>query len=182
VIHEAGADYVLTLKPNQPSLLTAAEAAFAKARRPERFTSEEQGHGRRETRTAAVLPAAPALRAHLPHLVAFGQVTAVRQIGEQVEESVRYLALSRRLSARGLAAAVREHWGIENHLHGTLDVVFDEDRARTRKNDGPENWAILRRLARNILELCPEPIPLRKKMKRASWSKDFCFSLFTHMR
>ncbi|MGO4123377.1 ISAs1 family transposase, partial [Inquilinus sp. YAF38] len=77
---------------------------------------------------------------------------------------------------------VRTHWTIENQLHWTLDVVFDEDDARTRKNNGPENLAIIRRLAHNILRAHPLDKPLASKMRRAKWSKEFFFELFTYMR
>jgi predicted transposase YbfD/YdcC len=183
VIRAAGADYVLMIKGNQPELLAGAQAAFARAKNPLLWTSEEEaGHGRRESRAAAVVRAPPGLRERLPGLVALGRVTGVREQGGRESREERYVALSRLMSAGELARSVRLHWSIENGLHWTLDVVFDEDRARTRKNYGPENWAVLRRLARNILEVCPEPVSIRRKMKRASWSKEFCFGLFAHMR
>ena len=67
-------------------------------------------------------------------------------------------------------------------MHWILDVVFDEDAARTRKDYGPENFAVIRRLAQNILRMHPSKTSISSKMRRAMWSKDFFFELFTHMR
>lgn len=184
VIREAGADYVLGLKENRPRLRAAAEAAFARAsgtRWP--YDVSEEGHGRRERRRASVAPAAPAAKALLPGLAAFGRIESTRQVGTaEATVRTRSFVLSRRYSAERFAELVRSHWGIENHLHWTLDLVFFEDDARSRKNHAPENLSILRRLARNILEAHPSDLPIRKKMKQASWSKDYLFNLFTHVR
>lgn len=180
-IRAAGTHYVLGLKENQPTLFRAAEAAFAAAPAAPHVTSG-RGHGRGERRCAAVAKAGPAAAA-LPGLAAFGRSESTR-IGPDGRETItrRYFALSRRLSPVKFAELVRDHWGIENHLHWTLDVVFDEDDARTRKNYAPENLAVLRRLARNILEAHPADLPIRRKMKQASWSKQFLFELFAHMQ
>ena len=86
------------------------------------------------------------------------------------------------MSPAKLAQVVRAHWSIENQLHWTLDVVFDEDDARTRKDNGPQNLAVIRRLAQNILRAHPLDKPLASKMRRANWSKEFFFELFAHMR
>jgi hypothetical protein len=65
------------------------------------------------------------------------------------------------------ADAVRAHWGIENGLHWVLDTVFDEDRARNRKDHGPENLAILRKLALNVLRTARPATSIRRKRKRS---------------
>lgn len=182
VIQGAGADYVLGLKTNRPRLHRAAEAAFARTPTAPAALSEEDGHGRRERRTAVVVPAGPQAAALLPGLAAFGRIASLRRADGQEEARTRYFALSRRLAPERLAALVRGHWGIENHLHWTLDVIFHEDDARACKNHAPENLALLRRLARNILEAHTEDLPIRKKMKRASWSRDYLFNLFAHVQ
>jgi predicted transposase YbfD/YdcC len=95
---------------------------------------------------------------------------------------ILYAALSKPIAPAKLAQVVRDHWTIENQLHWTLDMVFDEDDARTRKDYGPENLAVIRRLAHNILNAHPPKKPLISKMRRANRSKEFFFKLFTHMR
>jgi predicted transposase YbfD/YdcC len=77
---------------------------------------------------------------------------------------------------------VRGHWGIENRLHWVLDVVFNEDRGRARKDNGPENFAILRRFAINIVRAHPARISMRQKIKRAGWDDAFLLDLLSHMR
>ena len=68
-------------------------------------------------------------------------------------------------NAEKTAGAILRHWGIENSLHWTLDVTFCEDESRIRKKNSPENFALLRRLARNLLKqekTCKQSL----KMKR----------------
>lgn len=183
VIRAAGADYVLGLKANRPKLHTAAEAAFARTKAMPSYTDQDEGHGRLVRRTVSVVAAPAEAKALLPDLAAFGRIVSLRQVaGGRAEEHTRLFALSRRLAPSRLAMLIRAHWGIENHLHWTLDVVFHEDDARSRKNYAPDNLALLRRLARNILEAHPSDMPIRRKMKRASWSKDYLFNAFTHVR
>ena len=66
--------------------------------------------------------------------------------------------------------------------HMVQSVVFNEDDARSRKNHAPENLAILRRLAQNIWRTHPDTRPIGRKMKLASWSKDYFFSAFAHLQ
>ena len=76
---------------------------------------------------------------------------------------VRYFLLSRAWSPARVLAITRAHWSIENQLHWVLDVVFDEDHARNRRDNGPENLAILRKLALNILRSHPNRASIRHK-------------------
>jgi len=95
----------------------------------------------------------------------------------------RYYLLSRKLTPAQLLTVVREHWGIENRLHWTLDVVLDEDLARNRKDNGPANLAILRRLALNIARAHPDQNgSMRAKLKRAGWDERFMFDMLINMR
>jgi predicted transposase YbfD/YdcC len=86
---------------------------------------------------------------------------------------VRYFLLSKYIPAKQLLRIVRSHWGIENQLHWVLDVVFNEDRNRTRKDNAPENLAILRKLALNLVR--SHPAATRKSNERdgttpSSWA------------
>jgi predicted transposase YbfD/YdcC len=181
---DAKADYALGLKANNGPLYAEAERAFARASDdvPSQAT-EEKAHGRIERRRASVVPAPATARALLPGLKAFGRIEAERTMASgKRETATRYIALSRKLSPETMGQVVRAHWSIENQLHWVLDVVFDEDAARTRKDYGPENFAVIRRLAQNILRMHPSNTSISGKMRRAMWSKDFFFELFTHMR
>jgi predicted transposase YbfD/YdcC len=182
---DAKADYALGLKANNAPLYAEAERAFAKAgTNVPSLATEEHAHGRTEHRRASVVPAPAAARALLPGLKALGRIEAERTTGrgKKKDTATRYIALSRKLTPAKMAEIVRAHWGIENQLHWVLDVVFDEDDARTRKDYGPENLAVIRRLAHNILRMHPLNASISSKMRRAMWSKDFFFELFAHMR
>jgi predicted transposase YbfD/YdcC len=186
-ILERGADYALAVKGNQPSLRKDAARWVEEAERGESDRVEQEqpaSHGRREWREAVVAPAADMARAHdFPGIEAVGRVTSQRRVdGEDTEVATRYFLLSRRLSARRLLEVVRQHWTIENQLHWVLDVVFDEDRARNRKDHGPENISILRKLALNLLRTHPDTASIRRKVKRAGWDDAFLLSIIGHMR
>jgi predicted transposase YbfD/YdcC len=180
----AKAQYALGLKGNHKPLFAAAEAGFAAAGDLAFFETQDRAHGRSERRRASVLPAArlPG-RLAFPGLKAIGRIEAERTGTDgKCVTSIRYVALSRQLSPARLATVVRAHWSIENQLHWTLDVVFHEDDARTRKDNAPQNLAVIRRLAQNILRLHPLDKPMASKMRRARWNKEFFFELFTHLR
>lgn len=180
----AKAHYALEVKANNGPLHADIQQAFAGAGEALPSSSrDERGHGRREWRRASVLPARHLARpAALPGLKAIGRLEYRRTVACTTSEEVHYVALSRALTPAKLLAVKRAHWSIENHLHWTLDVLFDEDDARTRKDYGPENLAVLRRLAQNILRAHPIDRSMSLKMCRAMWSKDFFFELFAHMR
>jgi predicted transposase YbfD/YdcC len=180
----AKADYALGLKGNNGTLLKAAEAGFAKATDLALWETRQQAHGRSEERRAAVLPVERLPeRPSFPGLKAIGRIEAVRSgTGGKSSRAVRYIALSRVLTPERLAEVVRAHWSIENQLHWTLDVVFHEDDARTRKDNAPQNLAVIRRLAQNILRAHPLDISMARKMQKATWSKEFFFELFAYMR
>src|SRR5258707_344334 len=98
------------------------------------------------------------------------------------KSDVRYYLLSKYMSAKRVLQTVRGHWGIENRLHWVLDVVFKEDGGRARKDNGPENLAVLRRFAINIIRAHPARISMRQKVKRAGWDDTFLLDLLSHMR
>jgi len=177
-------DYVLAVKDNQPKLFQAAKTAIAAARRKAGKRSarrKELSHGRRESRVAFVTSAktvAPEL--NFPGLHAFAMIRSKRGSDKTVE---RYYLLSRHHRPSQLLATVREHWGIENRLHWTLDVILNEDLARNRKDNAPANLAILRRLALNIARAHPDKkTSLRGKLKRAGWDETFMFGMLANMR
>lgn len=178
------AHYALKLKGNQPLLLAEAEAAFERAGdKAAVFETIETRHGRRERRAGAVVSASQMETHGFPGLAAIGRIESERATANgKTTREVYYVALSRRLTPRKMLEVVRAHWLVENQLHWVLDVVFDEDDARSRKDYGPENLAVLRRLALNILRAHPDDMTPARKMKRAALDKVFFFQLFTHMR
>lgn len=178
--------YVLALKKNRTRLFMAADARIKAARRgaSRARPPASLAHGRRERRSAIVAPA-PDMAAQygFPGIKAVARIDTWRRTDDApVKRKVRYFLLSRKLSATHLLKTVRSHWGIENNLHWILDVVFAEDRSRSRMDHAPENLAVLRKLAINMLQASPYVAPMRRKMLHAAWNDDFLFSLFGHMR
>jgi predicted transposase YbfD/YdcC len=120
--------------------------------------------------------------AGLPGLAAIAEVEATVTRGRRTSTTRRLHLPSARLDAAAFARAVRARWAIENGLHWVLDVGFDEDRARNRKDNGPENLSILRKLALNLLRAARPDISIRRERKRSGWSDDFARSIIGHMR
>ncbi len=181
---EAGADYVLTLKGNQHDLSREAEELLdaARAMAPCAQTCEN-GHGRFELRRAMVVPARElGERCKFPGLAAVARVDDWREIDGKPTHFVRTFALSQEFTPARVLEIVRWHWSIENQCHWTLDVVFHEDLARTRKDHGPENLSILRRLTMNVLRSIPAKGSIAVKRKRAAWNNDYFFDALTHLR
>ncbi len=181
-IVEQGGDYVLAVKDNQPALLRDAQAAIAVATRQgagATITVDDQ-HGRHETRIAMVAPAGDmAARHRFPGLAAVAQIKSKRA----QDPSERYFLLSRQYRPQDVLRIVRQHWTIENGLHWPLDVLLDEDLARSRKDNAPVNLAVLRRLALNVARAYPDAkTSLRGKLKRAGWDDAFLFDMLRHMR
>jgi predicted transposase YbfD/YdcC len=182
-IVDRGADYVLAVKNNQPGLMRDAKAAIAAAERKKtkRATTKEVGHGRKESRTAIVAPVKDMAKKHkFPGLKAVARITSKRGSDKTVQ---RYFLLTRHYKPAELLGIVRQHWGIENVLHWTLDVVLDEDQTRGRKDHAPANLAVLRRLALNIARAHPDTkTSLRGKLKRAAWDDKFLVDMLLNMR
>lgn len=188
LVLERGGDYLFALKANRPAMLAAVAAFFADPTEPlESFETTDADHGRVETRRHRVAhqvdwlfgdraePGAPTM----PSLATLACVEAVRDDGPP---ATRYYLSSARLTPERFARAVRAHWAIENSLHWVLDVSFDEDGARNRADNGPENLAILRRLTLNLLRTARPKLPISRKRKRAGWSDDFARSIIGQMR
>jgi predicted transposase YbfD/YdcC len=159
-IREGGGDYVLAVKRNQPTLHervcgAVAEGLERDAACIDEHRTEEVGHGRREVRTYAVFPASEAVdpEGQWRDLAAVGVTFSERTDGRgRTSLEGRYYILSRRLSAREFAEAVRGHWSIENNLHWQLDVSFGEDACRVRRDHAPANLSVIRRFTLGLLK------------------------------
>jgi predicted transposase YbfD/YdcC len=180
-------DYVLAVKDNQPTLHAETQAAFAATAstlpKHRVVTTTESDHGRDESRTVRVLPAAPHLTqatreawVGLLTLVMVVRVVTCKATGA-VSREVAYYISSLRPNARRLGGAIRGHWGIENGLHWVLDVVFREDARRLYDRTAAENVAFLNRLALSVLRGDSTKGSLKVKRKRAGWSMDYLAQL-----
>jgi predicted transposase YbfD/YdcC len=198
-------DYLLALKENQPALheevallfddlaasgFSAYEHSFSQT-----VTS---GHGRIETRRCWVisdktwidrLPAAQ----RWPKLTALIKIESQRRIknaaaatandpAAHVSRETRYYIASADLDAATVIAITRAHWEIENSLHWILDMAFREDDSRVRKDNGAENFAILRRIALNLIKQ-EKSVKLGVKNKRlkAGWDHNYLLLLLRNL-
>jgi predicted transposase YbfD/YdcC len=182
-IRSGGGHYVLALKGNRGPLHRAAKTLLAAASASTKPRAET-AHGRLETRQAVVrsVPKGWAEQFEFDGLTAIARIDTVRRVNDTEERQSRYFVLSQRLTAAKALDIVRAYWGIENRQHWILDVVFDEDRARSRKDNAAENLALLRRLALNILQTDSHKASIRRKIKRAGWLESYLFSLLSQMR
>jgi predicted transposase YbfD/YdcC len=185
-ILDQGGDYVLALKGNQGTLHRDVELSF-RAAQADDFTGIEhdqaptvgKGHGRIETRQFTVIDD-PTVLTWLqdhhawPGLEAIGMVRAERRVEGKYAVEDRYYLLSRALAGSTFGEAVREHWGIENRAHWVLDVTFGEDQSRIRAGHAAENFAVLRRIALNLLrQQQVKRASVKGRRLKAAWDSDF---------
>lgn len=181
IILDAGGDYALAVKGNQPKLRAAAEAAIKRAAADtEAIQQPAKAHDRTEARAAIVVPVDDI---DFPGLAAVARVeTHSKRAGKPEAVIARYFMLSTILTAQRMLEVARTHWTIENQLHWVLDVALHEDAARSRSGHAPQNLALIRKLALNLLRQHPEKASIKTKTKKAGWNDDFLISLFVHMR
>jgi predicted transposase YbfD/YdcC len=182
-IVDAKADYVLAVKNNQPTLAQGVEAFFEEAVQDDyahvdaRFhVTKEKGHGRKEHREYVICPAPEKLpdRSRWPKLAAIGMAFVYAIRDGAVHEECRYYILSKYLSAKRFAQAVRDHWSIENRLHWQLDVTFQEDQCRIRKGNADANFSVLRRTALSLLKNNhSEKVGIKNKRLLAALDDDY---------
>jgi predicted transposase YbfD/YdcC len=180
-VREKGADYVVTVKANQEHLEEDVIQAFADVddgqagQQPERCESADGRHGRQETRICEVLPVPAALRhaADWKDLRCICRVTRIYRERAEEKSEVRYFISSLQASAKVLARAIRDHWGIENGLHWVLDMYFGEDRSRARDENAAANLAMLRRWVLTMLRQDKTVTgSIEKKRLQAAWNDE----------
>lgn len=175
------ADYVLALKENHKNLYADVELYFQSFAERCESTPEvlEKGHGRIETRRYWIEKNIDWLahRAEWKNLNAIGMVESRREVGEKVSIERRYYLISK-AELNVFSNAVRKHWEVENKLHWTLDVAFQEDLSRVRVGYAAENFSTVRRIALNLLK---QEKTSRKgietKRLRAGWDHDYLLKL-----
>lgn len=184
-IVEQKGDYVLCLKGNQGSLHEETRYFFEEAKAMkfhdvpyDYHETIEKDHGRIETRRCWMVEEAAIewldRKDQWPGLASIAAIEAERRIDKKSTKETRYFISSLKGSAKQLAEAARKHWGIENSLHWVLDVTMHEDQSRIRKDHAPENLALLRRLALNLIKKTKRPkVSVRGSIKKAGWDNSF---------
>lgn len=181
-IRKKDADYLLTVKGNQPELKQFIEGLFERHAeegfrdsRVRTHKTGEQGHGREELRVYTVAPAPAALRKQgWVDARTVGMVYRSRIVKGKETCEVVYFISSLEPQVRRLAKQLRNHWTVENQLHWSLDVTFSEDASRIRKGASPEIAAGFRRLALSLIKQnTTRKASLRAKRLIAGWDETF---------
>lgn len=188
-----GGDYLLALKGNRPALFADVVAFFADPPTDmtlSAHTTTDADHGRIEERRHSVCHNTQWLfsdrrypdEPHFPHLAMIAMVeNHVEREGRKSTER-RYYLSSVKLDAQAFAAAVRAHWGIENRLHWVLDVVFHDDLTRLRTGSGPQNMAVVKHIAMNLVRNPNDKHSLKVRRKRANLDPDYLETLVTQQQ
>jgi predicted transposase YbfD/YdcC len=185
-----GGDYVLPVKGNQGNLhedlvdwFERVEASRFHGRQYDLYETQEANHGRQDQRRYWILTeleAIPALK-QWSKITAIGCVELQRTVGLKTTTEKHYYLLSLSLTAQQFAEAVRGHWGIENRLHWVLDVAFREDQSKVAQGYAPENLAVLRHIALNLLTHEKSiKAGTRAKRMRAGWDDQFLFKVLAN--
>ena len=161
LISQKDANYIIALKKNQKNLYENVELLFKEAisKRDKGFNASDYstrdlGHGREEVRNYLMLSDVsnqidPENKWN--KLNSIGMVESVRTENGKTTVETRYYISSLNLDAKKIGESIRSHWGIENSLHWILDVALNEDDCRIRKDNAPQNFAVLRHIAVNLL-------------------------------
>jgi predicted transposase YbfD/YdcC len=184
-----GADYVLSLKANHPTLYAQVkawfESAYSKGFEGIEHSYDqriEAGHHRQENRKVWVVPATAIADLYQPSpwagLQSVVMVIRVRQLWNKTTQEVQFYLSSLPCDAQRIGRAIRAHWGIENQLHWVLDVTFGEDASRIRTGHGSENFSLLRRMAISLLnQETSTKRSLRQKAKRAAMDSNYMLQI-----
>ena len=194
-LHERGADYVLTLKENQPSIYTDVERRFAYAEK-KGFGVDSEGkpfmhdthrtvdgdHGRVETRTVTALGAEAWFAERHPQWSSVKSVVRIISERDLITstsiESRYYLSSLPPTDAKLIGGCIRAHWAVENSLHWTLDTAFREDECRVRIDNSAQNLAAIRRVALSLLKNDRTiKVGIQTKRMRAAWQPDYLLKI-----
>ncbi len=183
-----GGDYLLALRGNRPATRDDVAAFFADPPTgmiADTHETVDNDHGRLETRRHVVSHEVAWLRSdrryphepRFPHLAAIAMVETQVERAGRVEQERRYYLSSALIDARTFAHAVRAHWHIENRLHWVLDVVFHDNLARLRTGYGPQNMAVVRHMAMNLVRDPQDRHSLKVRRKLANLNPDYLANL-----
>ena len=149
----------------------------------DKTATRDKDHGRAEVRTYYLETEIDRLhqKDSWVGLAAIGMVKSKVFENDKEREETRYFITSL-TDVKTFAKSVRAHWGVENSLHWCLDVIFNEDDNRTRKDNSAENFSVVRRIALNVLKKFPVKMSLNRKRKKCHYDADFMadvlFSVF----
>jgi predicted transposase YbfD/YdcC len=186
-IRDGGGHFVLALKGNQSQIHEGVQETcadhleydFSRVPCRQHYT-KERSHRRMEERYyyQMKVPAELPGRGDWFGLRTIGLVVNVTEHDGRTTDEVRYYLSSLPLGVKRFAEVVRSRWRVENSLHWTLDVTFDEDQSRVSKDHGAENLTLLRRMALSMLERYPrDKRSVRQRRFRARWNRSYLLKI-----
>ncbi len=188
-IIDQGGDYVISLKGNQQTLNDDIRLYMEQMPKNEidshlqaELETVDGDHGRIETRRYRQITDIDWLhnKSSWIGLTSVGSVESIREINGAETREIRYYISSLNLDINYFAHAVRSHWGIENKLHWCLDIGFREDESRIRKDNAPENFAILRHLVINMIKMeTSSKAGIKIKRSKAGWDDSYLMKILT---
>lgn len=164
-IRDRGADYILAVKDNQPTLADAMRDFFtlfklAPDKTPHTMAETvEKDHGRLETRRCYAFDQLACLHRpeQWPDLQSFAVIESQRCVSGKTSTEQRFYLSSLAPDAARLGQAIRAHWSVENRLHWCMDVAFADDQMRARTGHAAHNLAVLKHITLNLIRLDPTP-------------------------
>lgn len=186
------ADYVLAVKANQPTLLEQIERFFTyhiprgfPKYQHDYYEATDGDHGRIEVRKYWTSSDISWLNWERiwPGMKSIGVVESIRIIGNKTSTELRYYISSiESLKAKKLAITSRAHWSIENNLHWVMDVGFNDDASRNRKDNSAANLHLIRQIAFNIIKLDSAKKSIKTKRKNAGWNDSYMIQLLQNAK
>ena len=188
-IIEQKADYLITLKNNQPGLYERVDELFQLVLSQDKtdlkssnYTVFKSSHGRTEKRSYHVLNNVSEIVNKERKWSELNSIVRVEYLRKSKKGKTklenRYYITSLSKNAEEIAEYIRGHWSIENQLHWVLDVIFGEDNSRIRKDNAPENLAVIRHIALNLLKLDKSSLAsIKGKRNKAGWDDNYLLQL-----
>lgn len=179
-------DYIFSLKGNQETLARDVQLYFEDPllTKPTSFVDYDKGHGRIETRECWVVTDVKWLHDSHPKwstIKSLIKIESTRELKGKISKETRYYISSLTLSPEKILKAIRFHWGIENSLHWILDMSFNEDYSRIRKENAPHIMAIFRHVALNLLQAAKkERQSIKGLRKMCGWDESTLQSVISH--
>lgn len=182
-IIKGGADYILSLKGNQQGLLEQVSQRFEKQSPASAEMAIEKGHGRIEGRKCEVITDMAFIDNGTPWkgIQSVVRVTSTRELKGKRTTEMRYYISSLDEHASHFNTYIRQHWGVENKLHWSLDMVFNEDRQRKRTKNAANNFSHVRKIGLNLLKKDSSKGSLVTKRLKAGWDDKFLLHLFNQV-
>jgi predicted transposase YbfD/YdcC len=177
-IIEKGGDYIFSLKGNHGQLSEDVTTYFKDKELTQNIASHvdyDKGHGRVETRECWVMDAVEWLKKRHPRWSSIQSVIKIQSVRESkvTTKEVRYYISSLKDTPDQVLKSIRSHWAIENTLHWTLDMSFNEDYSRIRKGNAPYAMAIIRHVALNLLQqIKTKRQSIKRLRKMCGWDND----------